>query len=638
MSLLARVFALCWLALAALGCQGPSGERPVPTSSPQPSPPDPAARYIVAAHYYTWFEEAFKNGYLRGHLVPPQQPELGQYSGFDPAVPEQHIDWAAEYGIEVLTLDFWPSQSKKDQRHDIFMNAPNISDIQFCIFYETGDLGFDPDTDTLSFDSQKGASLVSDLEWIADKYFSHPSYFRIDGRPVLMLYVTRTFSGDYEQAIREARNRLKARGYDVFLIGDEVYWSCQATGHGVTGGRGAVTEAPQQSRIRLFDAITAYNYYNPDRTGHRGYGADSHFLRDVAALNQRYSEATDGVVPVLPSVIPGYNDRAYRPEKDHFAIPRQWRKGDAEASFLAHMLDDFALPFTDERVPLIFVTSWNEWNEDTSVEPAGVAAATTKDKSGRQAFTQGILYAGFGTAYLEAVRDRCVAISGLVKDGKGRPVSGQPVSAWRGDRLIATDRSDSKGRFQLSRMTVSPGTYSVGLSQETAELVRVAAARTTTGVSLLNIKSAGVSRLSLDLGDPESRHQLVQGFSFDERDGSSTYVWSLGPSSLLTLRLGPPSRETYVLRLRVRGFRAICPVGASLSLNGVELGKISASPKWSIAEVEVPAGVLKSGDNTLQIVYERTGQPSKILKTQDERELAIGFDRVWLEPAAKQRP
>lgn len=622
------------VALAALGCQeSPPVSEPTPgvTSSPRPVLVNPASKYIVAAHYYTWFEEAFQNGYLRGKLRPPQIPELGLYSNHDPAVVEKHIAWASEYGIDVLTLDFWPTQSKGNRRHDVFMNASNIGDIQFCIFYESGDLGYDPKLDATHFDSDTSAALISDLEWIADKYFDHPQYFRIAGRPVLILYVTRTFTGEYDRAIREARRRLKAKGHDVFLIGDEVYWACQAAGAQKPSGRGNASEAPQQSRIRLFDAITAYNFYNPDQAGHAGYAAGSNFLRDVAALTQRYIDATEGAVPVLPSVMPGYNDRAYRPRQEHFPIPRVWAKGEPEGSFLAHMIDDFALPFTDPRIPLMFVTSWNEWNEDTAIEPARVSASTNRDSNGEQ-FTQGYSYSGYGTTYLQTIRDRTIAISGLVKDKEGRVLVDQMVSAWRGDSLVATDLTDSQGRFHLSRMTVSPGTYSVGLSRAAARSVRVSTQRTTTGVHLEDSGQSGVTRLSLDLGQDQSRRYLVEGFSFDEIDGSTTYAWSLGPVSRLALPLGSPPDEPYLLRMRLRGFRAICPVVAAVSMNGERLGTVTATPDWRTVELEVPPAALKAGENLLEIEFAKTGRPSELVNTQDRRELAVGFDRLWLAP------
>jgi hypothetical protein len=55
---------------------------------------------------------------------------------------------------------------------------------------------------------------------------------------------------------------------------------------------------------------------------------------------------------------------------------------------------------------MILITSWNEWNEDTAVEPVAPAPATSDDASGSQLYTQGYAYEGFGTTYLDIVGER----------------------------------------------------------------------------------------------------------------------------------------------------------------------------------------------------------------------------------------
>ena len=47
------------------------------------------------------------------------------------------------------------------------------------------------------------------------------------------------------------------------------------------------------------------------------------------------------------------------------------------------------------------VNSFNEWHEDTQIEPLRPAAPTSKDNSGKQSYTEGHRYCGYGDVYLD---------------------------------------------------------------------------------------------------------------------------------------------------------------------------------------------------------------------------------------------
>jgi hypothetical protein len=192
-------------------------------------------------------------------------------------------------------------------------------------------------------------------------------------------------------------------GEDVLLIGDELFWRVSP----LRGSNVKPTAAPQPERALLFDGLTAYNLYDGNTPGRAGYAASSTFLADVSALYERWRGALGGRVPIVPSVIPGYNDLGLASRAGHRPIPRQWEPGAPEGSFLARFLDDVAIPAVDPRLPMILVTSWNEWNEDTSIEPISPAPPTATDDSpsGRD-LTGGAGYAGYGTAYLDVIAAR----------------------------------------------------------------------------------------------------------------------------------------------------------------------------------------------------------------------------------------
>lgn len=379
--------------------------------------------YLVGAHYYVWFPDNFDHGFLRDLVEPRQGPALGRYSSASPAVAEQHISWAAEAGIKFFTLNWWPKRPELNEAISKgFLSASNLAQFRFCMFYDSTGLGYSEERMGVVFDRPTKDLFVSSMVELARTYFGHPSYLRLHGRPVIILYITRVMRGLFAQAMQEMRSALRAEGYDPFVIGDEIYWIVVQASDSPDAPAIATGE-PQVARIRLFDAITAYNLYDPTRLQQRGYGAMSRFIPEAKALYRRYRKA--GGVPIVPAVLPGYNDRGVRPDADHYVIPRQWGPGAAEGSFFAESLDRIAKPFVDPDLRMVLITSWNEWNEDTAIEPAALSPATTRDQGG-EVFTQGYTYEGFGKTYLEILRSR-LAGAGDLQLGAGSLPSSAPT-------------------------------------------------------------------------------------------------------------------------------------------------------------------------------------------------------------------
>jgi hypothetical protein len=474
--LILRLLAVAMVATAA-GCR----------RAPELPAARPEDRYLVGAHYYRWYPSNFDKGYLRARLNPPQEPALGRYASDDVRTVEQQIAWCSEFGIDFLTLDWWPRREagRDPKAPDVFLQAANIADIRFCIFYETWSLAFNPKTGATEFTDDTVQAFRADMRRLAGTYFSHPSYLRVDGRPVIILYLTRTLAGRYAEAMAGMRDDLSALGFHPYVIADEVFWNIIADHPGRKGQpRGA--KRPQMDRIRLFDAVTAYNAYDWSRSEHAGYGDSSRFVEDVGRLYQQYRRAVSPERAFVPGILPGYNDRGVRRRSDHFVIPRQWGPGQPETSFLRESFRRLAFPNLDPRLNMLLITSFNEWNEDTAIEPLRAAPPTARDQteSGRE-YTQGHAYEGFGTQHLAAVRDAVIAVSGRVSRPDGAPAAGVSVEASAGGRVVARDASDSRGVYTLSRLRMPAGVYTVGIAGRSGVRVSVTGETCVAGVDLV---------------------------------------------------------------------------------------------------------------------------------------------------------
>jgi glycoprotein endo-alpha-1,2-mannosidase len=279
---------------------------------------------------------------------------------------------------------------------------------------------------------------------------------------VVIIYLSRTFSGDYPGAVSSLRSSLKEMGYDPYLVGDEIFW------YVIRSAPLPPSTHPNMSRIKLFDAITAYNMYDWAKPKQMGYGGTSTFLSEVQALYREYQSAIGQEVKFVPAILPGYNDRGVRLSENHPVIPRRFQEGEGEGSFFTQALKRTVVPFINPDIPMALITSFNEWNEGTQIEPTVESALTRVDQSpSKTDYTQGYAYQGYGQKYLSILQDTFVAIGGrVVEDRGGSPLAKVSVKAFKGKDLMAVTLTDSQGFLNLSRVNLPPGLYEVKANSE----------------------------------------------------------------------------------------------------------------------------------------------------------------------------
>jgi glycoprotein endo-alpha-1,2-mannosidase len=106
----------------------------------------------------------------------------------------------------------------------------------------------------------------------------------------------------------------------------------------------------------------------------------------------------------IPGVIPGYNDRAVRLVEDHFVIPGCLPAG-VEGSTFREALKQWVEPFIGHWPFMFNITSWNEWNEGTAIEPATETEPTIEDQSGDMLYTAGEDHQGWGCRRTEVLAE-----------------------------------------------------------------------------------------------------------------------------------------------------------------------------------------------------------------------------------------
>ena len=151
-------------------------------------PPVPAkTKYTLWTHYCPLWKEGTHTGWKLIEPWPERKPVIGWYNEGTPEVADWHIKCLLEHGISGIVYCWYRSnlngpveQSIGHAIHDGLLKARYLPLMKFGIMWENG--------------CGQGIGSAEDMTqnllpfWI-DNYFSNPSYLRIDGKPVLYVWV-----------------------------------------------------------------------------------------------------------------------------------------------------------------------------------------------------------------------------------------------------------------------------------------------------------------------------------------------------------------------------------------------------------------------------------------------------------------
>ena len=131
---------------------------------------------MVGTYYYPWYGPTAHrvSASLRGHLVPRQTAELGEYESGAEEVIARHIDYSHRANIHFWACSWWGPGTNEDRiiRNRILPH-PYAGELRYAIMYEsTGRLG--------SFANPDYSNLSRDFRYFADNCFGSANYLKID--------------------------------------------------------------------------------------------------------------------------------------------------------------------------------------------------------------------------------------------------------------------------------------------------------------------------------------------------------------------------------------------------------------------------------------------------------------------------
>lgn len=122
------------------------------------------------------------------------------YSSKDTNIIKQQLGLMKKSGINFVISSWWGQNHFTDGALDIIFNQVLSTkdnpypEVKFCIYYEKE-----------GFADVPKSEIISDINYIKNKYANSPYYYKIDGRPVVFVYNTKSglISETFEQEIQK---------------------------------------------------------------------------------------------------------------------------------------------------------------------------------------------------------------------------------------------------------------------------------------------------------------------------------------------------------------------------------------------------------------------------------------------------
>lgn len=333
---------------------------------------------------------------FEGH-VQPRVPTWGYEDESDPLVFARKIDTAADHGIGHFIFDwYWYDDGPFLNRclEAGYLETANRERLQFALMWANHDwVDLFPmkrhrvkTPDLLHPGNVTEATFERMTDYIVERYFIQPTYWKIEGCPYFSVYeLFRLVAGlggvaNTRKALDRFRRKTQAAGFpDLHL--NAVIWGVQ-----VLPGEQQISN-PQELLSELgFDSVTSYVWVHHVALTDfpvTDYGA---VLEQMKAYWPR--PTAEYGLPYYPNVTMGWDSspRTVQSDRfDHQGYPfTPVLGGNTPAAFKSALqaVKTF-LDTTDSQQKIFNINAWNEWTEGSYLEPDTV----------------------HGMGYLQAIRD-----------------------------------------------------------------------------------------------------------------------------------------------------------------------------------------------------------------------------------------
>jgi len=349
------------LGLALVGAPRAAADPGTPEKPYIPEPQPAKTSILIGAHHCPLWEADKPRMWDQVVKHPERTPVLGFYAQENPEISDWETKWAVEHGISFFVYCWYrdgqggPVKMRFGSAiHDALFKSRYVAHMKFAIMWENQSRGRAGVADE--------ADLMQNLLpfWL-ENYFRHPSYLKLDNRPLLFIYRPEFLVQDLgavenvRSAFEKMRAACRAAGFDgLYLLGEY---------------RGLDPDHLRLMKALGLDYTFAYCWHVQNNPSPR---------QAIAVQLDSITKTRDlAILPEVVTVSQGWS--GWHDEGSIWKIPP------AEYKDLLQQAKALIATFPADELgsKLLLLDNWNEWSEGHYIAP----------------------HREYGFGYLDAVRD-----------------------------------------------------------------------------------------------------------------------------------------------------------------------------------------------------------------------------------------
>ena len=346
--------------------------------------PDPRWDKNKYPGFTEWDEIKAAKPRFPGH-IQPKPPVWGYQNEAQPEVMAQKIAAAADYGVNVFIFDWYyynDGPYLDDALDEGFFHATDNARVKFALMWANHDWydiqGYNPADNNLKL---LYPGKVTPVTWdkicdlVITRYFKHPSYWLVDGKPYFSIYEMTQFLESFgsienaRAALDKFRAKVRAAGFPGLHVNAIVWGEPNLPGGKTPPGW------PKLCRDLALDSLTSYTWVHHGALNNNTFPVSDYIWGRRKYLSFWARAMTDYPIPYFPNAMVNWDN------SPRAAASADWSRpaspvvnpvvtGNTPAAFQKSLeIIRKRLLAAPTQPKIITINAWNEWPEGSCLEP-----------------------------------------------------------------------------------------------------------------------------------------------------------------------------------------------------------------------------------------------------------------------------